>query len=1194
MELAKTSATRATNRGILRSSIDILMLLFLVCLTSGQLLQADAPRDPDGRTEAFSMSYGRYDDFDGHGCWRPGQGSLAVEGELSVDLWNGRAEVVSANDATTNPDGRGYVLSLSRPAGGDNHTGVGLRNPATILLESVHSLSADVLIPSGSPVDTNASIGVDAWLEDLPNPHWGVSLDIGPRGWQEEGEVWINACWNDVGVEDGTCEGVPGLLEHWYDLRIDLKRGPGNRLEVVFFVDGVEIASATPANAELLFEPGRIDGGVSRSVNLWRPDGGDDAVALVDDVWASYDSRRPHSQTLYDDFDGHGGYRTADESHLAVAGELSRDLWGGAGQVANAFDHTVSPGNHGNVLVLESSAGHGDAVHLSNLSPIPIAEIQTFAADVLIPASSDPRGFGLDLQVSAILPGLEDPYWRTWFGFGANENGILALWGCWDHMGVEESTCRNLDAQLDTWYTVRVDLVPFGRAVRADLYVNDLLLQSGLADPTGLLLDQSNLDEGLRREIYVWSSGDSGQGVALVDDVYATYHRITLESITPGSLQKGETATVTFSGEGFREGAVPYGAPWGVSFVDVEVVDSSTMTATAVVHDSAATGLRDVFAASSQSDRSNPQPLEVLADDTPPALPGRYGLYDDFDGHGGHHPIDDSHLAVPGQLSPDLWRAHNRVQVVAAADVLANPRGHGRIARVTTPPDGETWSALDLINPEAIEVEMIGSTSVEVMIPPVDSNISWNISLNLGCGIPELDDYWNASLGLSRNNDGTLWVHGGWRDLTSERDVGAGVEAEADRWYTLRMDVAQLERTTVVVSLLVDDVLLYSGVPEQSEVLLDSERNEGMVRNVHLWSAETNDDVVAYVDNVRGAYERLVIGSITPSSGTKGERIPVTITGDGFRDGMMPFATEWGVSFVEVEVADLQTIHAVAVVDEIAPQADREVLIGLPPSLFSGPVSFTISEDPSPASTHYGFGLYDDFDGHGGQQRDGNQLAVEGDLSTALWGACRYDATVLPASEILPDELVGLHGSVLQLFLEHDSWYSGRLYLSPENDYITFRHFRSFSADFMLRAGGSAPATSIGLDFHSGGVDGGASWYSNASLRGQQSNPLNAEAVASCNNNGRPYYWFAWLQPAVFEQWYNLRMDIVIVSDEELRIDYFVDGKLKATETPYESPIILAGEYNGFRHLQTHVSEEHRHGVMEVLVDNVWATYRLR
>ena len=131
----------------------------------------------------------------------------------------------------------------------------------------------------------------------------------------------------------------------------------------------------------------------------------------------------------------------------------------------------------------------------------------------------------------------------------------------------------------------------------------------------------------------------------------------------------------------------------------------------------------------------------------------------------------------------------------------------------------------------------------------------------------------------------------------------------------------------------------------------------------------------------------------------------------------------------------------------------------------------------------------------------------------------------------------------------------------------------------------------IGLDYHSGGVDGGLSWYSITSVEGEEADPSSVRFTARCDNNGRPYVWWDELRPAAFETWYNLRMDFVIVSDTELRIDYFIDGRLWTTESPYEAPIILGGDYDGFRFLESWVGEEFRTGVLHVLVDNVYATY---
>jgi hypothetical protein len=418
--------------------------------------------------------------------------------------------------------------------------------------------------------------------------------------------------------------------------------------------------------------------------------------------------------------------------------------------------------------------------------------------------------------------------------------------------------------------------------------------------------------------------------------------------------------------------------------------------------------------------------------------------------------------------------------------------------------------------------------------------------------------------------------------------------ADHDTWYNLRMDVERQGDSSIMIRFYIDNRLVGAGVPAEARYLADSSAIAwGPAREIWVWRPDGSHTAEILIDNVRSEFKQFTLLSIEPDNTLQGTRIPVTLTGEDFEDGVVPFSTEWGVSFVEVQLVNEQTLQAIAIVDEMAPSGPREIMVGLPGTAFSNIVDFEIELDPQIQRGSYSYGLYDDFDGHGAQQSDGEQMAGADAPSSVLWeisDAC-IAGEYVSAAEEFPNDEAGGRGTILKATKDFSLGTCGRIYFSyPE--VMTFTDFKSWSADFRVKSGTTSPRTGAGLDFHSAFVDGGLSWYIIYSVDGYLDRPETFDITAHINNKDRPYQWYKPLRDARLDTWYNLRYDIVIVSDDEFRVDFFVDGKLMGHESPYEAPIILSQRKTGGRMIDgAWAPEEERTGTYIFYMDNVYAVY---
>ena len=132
---------------------------------------------------------------------------------------------------------------------------------------------------------------------------------------------------------------------------------------------------------------------------------------------------------------------------------------------------------------------------------------------------------------------------------------------------------------------------------------------------------------------------------------------------------------------------------------------------------------------------------------------------------------------------------------------------------------------------------------------------------------------------------------------------------------------------------------------------------------------------------------------------------------------------------------------------------------------------------------------------------------------------------------------------------------------SPET--IDFGDFRSFSADVMLSSESNTPSFSAGLDYHTTIPEQppGISWGAGVLI--QKSSIEKIFIMARYYNNNLGIYTGDNLGPAQLDRWYNLRMDIITKRDDgnlkenELRLDYYLDGVFRASRIPEDSEILL-------------------------------------
>jgi hypothetical protein len=271
------------------------------------------------------------------------------------------------------------------------------------------------------------------------------------------------------------------------------------------------------------------------------------------------------------------------------------------------------------------------------------------------------------------------------------------------------------------------------------------------------------------------------------------------------------------------------------------------------------------------------------------------------------------------------------------------------------------------------------------------------------------------------------------------------------------------------------------------------------------------------------------------------------------------------------------------------------------------------------------YGLYDDFDGNGCLQTYNNQqLAEAGALNSKLW---RGQGQVVNSPGINQDQLMQIYrvvnekdkslstlnlpstvirwlgagdlvyfderiDGIVQINKNHEY---GRLDLvnCPLNDShgkvaqvnyipgdrgaivteliypekISFQDYQSWMADVMITLHPTLDTSSdiffAGLNFSGSLIlQGGGYWESTIHLTFHRG----AVSVDCRIDNKNTGYSISHETPGELSRWYNLKMDIVTLSDTQFRVHYFVDGNLMWAISPPESDctILMDPKYAGY------------------------------
>jgi|GEM_PF-2140949 len=260
-----------------------------------------------------------------------------------------------------------------------------------------------------------------------------------------------------------------------------------------------------------------------------------------------------------------------------------------------------------------------------------------------------------------------------------------------------------------------------------------------------------------------------------------------------------------------------------------------------------------------------------------------------------------------------------------------------------------------------------------------------------------------------------------------------------------------------------------------------------------------------------------------------------------------------------------------------------------------------------------GDSLYDDFDGHGCfQTYEGRDLATAGALYERIWvhddgsrvvEAAAISPAALAGAEISPYELVTGVGPVSKYVLEIGCVGQMLAYAwlnSPRE--ITFADFGSLRADVRLSSRSTAPHPSAGLNFHTTIPEQppGRSWWAGISIF-KDPGGSGALVVAQYSNLNLGILQNDTLGAVALDEWHTLRMDIVTkagdpgLGDQDLRLDYYLDGERGASRIPEDSAILIDPSRTGLGpHRSLVVTRNGYEGDAYGHFDNVRAVYRDR
>lgn len=242
--------------------------------------------------------------------------------------------------------------------------------------------------------------------------------------------------------------------------------------------------------------------------------------------------------------------------------------------------------------------------------------------------------------------------------------------------------------------------------------------------------------------------------------------------------------------------------------------------------------------------------------------------------------------------------------------------------------------------------------------------------------------------------------------------------------------------------------------------------------------------------------------------------------------------------------------------------------------------------------------LYDDFDGHGCLQTyDGRDLAVSGALAADLWipaaGARVVDSAIVPLPSGSGPENV-LEIGCGDLLVE-----SVKL-SNPAA--VGFAEFVSFSADVMLSSLSTASRPVVAMNLHTSIPEQppGKSWYCTLGIFKNMAGP-GAVVVGQYGNVNREILEGDLLGTTDFDVWHNLRLGISTKADDpslgeqDVRLEYYLDGTLMATRIPEDSAILLDPSRLGFGpYRELFVSRDRYEGQVLGYFNNIRGVYRDR
>ena len=190
-------------------------------------------------------------------------------------------------------------------------------------------------------------------------------------------------------------------------------------------------------------------------------------------------------------------------------------------------------GAGGNVLRLAGSLSAGDvSLEISNPDECEAADNKSFSADLMLSSESTSSRLSAVLDFHTTIP---DQYpgksWLTQIGIGTMGSDALRIIGQCVNVNTGYRFLAFLgDAQPDTWYNLRVDMLTnkddgtLGeKELRVDFYVNGALLASTIPEDSDVVLDRQRTGAGPSRILTVGTNQNQKSAVAYFDNVRAVY-----------------------------------------------------------------------------------------------------------------------------------------------------------------------------------------------------------------------------------------------------------------------------------------------------------------------------------------------------------------------------------------------------------------------------------------------------------------------------------------------------------------------------------------------------------------------------------------------------------------------------------------------------------------------------------------------